>query len=1199
MNRREKLENIFNSTPSSSGGSRQETLQEIFNGRQEPEEEKSSFLSRAKNFLGIGEEKQSSEQLSAFSADEKLDRSISSVTNFGLAPTGLMPSLFSNTEVQKRGRQALQGIADSLFTSVPDATVALTQQSVANMSEYEYAEATRELLINKGIPESEIDEELIRIQGLEKNKAIYYHLSNLIDAEGNLPEKTGLEQALQIGEDTLRSSIQNPINFFSNQNFDKVMAGVEKESEKDVFFGGFKALKKMLSGEYLNDERIDIFESTTKKELKKLQEKWNISEDDLIKQQKEAYKKSLGFVQDVQEGSRAYREASFDRLDLANDKTGKYIYNAAGGVTSLAMSLAIFSATKNPNTAAITASSYFAVTDNENFDDSVARALEANPDMSKEQAEKAVAQSSGSRRFANFAVENVGFGLLFNRFQGGKLLNFAKGTIEQLSEEVIQNSASNYLENKYYNKNKNTLDGTIDTILYSFPTALFGGASTSFGGLNYQDRQEIEYQKEQAAQLFVKNHGITKEDALKIVDKIGGVMDDSVSQFQDYIKVNPERRYGPAQEFQASDVALAETGERTTEQLIADSENKEAQSLLPMVIEPTGIPGGTVQQATTDYELQRRMEFAMQNSQYSQLLDKAENSSSFEDFLDSQAVVFDDGDMNISFDNLKNPNVITINEQGNQRGQITLSEERLAISGFTGRRIENISNESGMSNVDVYRKILPLLGEDGLIINKIDPVPNGFNYVNLAGGQMLLMNTQETNVNPVDFLRSAWKKKYFKEQKNRVTLGANPVYQKDMGLDSTLESAQSEQKTEQMQQFQKFVEQSAKSMGLKVTMKDSSGGWVDFENGNKQVEPSKVIELTGRVPIKDIVELAENIRAEYNQDSVMILHDSFQDKDTLHKITFNDPTRGYELSMELMDKFGIGGYTFENESGTLSTLEFGMKEEIDTFINENINDIKNYEERENTGYYFQSRTEQGDGISNERPEPTMERTEGQDDTRRNERVESEAEGNIRANEEPTTVQRVNRDGDTNNHDVDGEKVSRLLERAVEEGIVGSDVKLATYEIAKREENIQKAVEFVMKDPQLAIDISLGFVKDTSGIQGEYLGLAAGEYARVNGMMDVANQIITRQSLKLTEYGQSIQSVSRLGDTSIFSYIQQFRNFKQANFRLKKGLIENTLSVFNKKDDIRDTIKREKKNARSEIISNSVVEGDPFLESLLC
>jgi len=331
----------------------------------------------------------------------------------------------------------------------------------------------------------------------------------------------------------------------------------------------------------------------------------------------------------------------------------------------------------------------------------------------------------------------------------------------------------------------------------------------------------------------------------------------------------------------------------------------------------------------------------------------------------------------------------------------------------------------------------------------------------------------------------------------------------------------------------------------------------------------------------------------------MILHDSFQDKDTLHKITFNDPTRGYELSMELMDKFGIGGYTFENESGTLSTLEFGMKEEIDTFINENINDIKNYEERENTGYYFQSRTEQGDGISNERPEPTMERTEGQDDTRRNERVESEAEGNIRANEEPTTVQRVNRDGDTNNPDVDGEKVSRLLERAVEEGIVGSDVKLATYEIAKREENIQKAVEFVMKDPQLAIDISLGFVKDTSGIQGEYLGLAAGEYARVNGMMDVANQIITRQSLKLTEYGQSIQSVSRLGDTSIFSYIQQFRNFKQANFRLKKGLIENTLSVFNKKDDIRDTIKREKKNARSEIISNSVVEGDPFLESLLC
>lgn len=836
----------------------------------------SSFIDKNKKttgYVSIFDEQQPEEQkdetLSAFSVEEKKktsikERALSSLGSFAFAPTGLVTSLFMNKDVQERGRKSLESIAGNIFTTMPDAAVALTQQSVANMSEYEYSEAFREVAINAGVPESEIDEELIRIKALEKNKAITFHLDNLINLEGIQPEKSGTRQAYQVVADNARSSIEEPVNFFSNQNFEKAITGLRDELKKNPSALGLgKHIANMLKGDYANKERIDIFESTTKKELKKLQEKWNISEDDLMKQQKEAYKKSLDFVRDVQEGSEYFKEAQADRLDLANDKVGAYIHQAAGGVTSLAISLGIFAATKNPNIASLTAASYFSIIDNDNFDDSVARAKEANPEMSQEEAEKAVAQAAGTRRFSNAAIGKVGFGLLFKRFEGGKLLNFAKGTIEQLSEEVLQNSASNYLENKYYNKNKKTLDGTIDTILYSFPTALFGGGITSYGGFNYQEREEIAYQKEQAAELFVKNHGITKEDAVKIVDKIGGVMDNSVSQFQDYIKVNPERRYGPAQEFEASDVALSETGQRTTEQLIADSENKEAQSLLPMVIEPTGLgegkvfqgngysvrkaSGGTVQQANTDYGLQRRMEFAMQNSQYSQLLDKAEKSSSFEDFLDSSAVVFDDGDINIEFDNLKNPNVITIKEQGNQRGQITLSDESLAISGFTGRRIENIANESGMSNVDVYRKVLPLLGEDGLIINKIDPVPNGFNYVNLAGDQMLLMNTPDTNVNPVDFLRSAWKKKYFKEQVARTT--------------EKVDNSNVEQDTTEPGNIIDYIK---KNEGITISMNDGSMPAKGFSVATSKTNEFKVLpeDLTKETLKSYLLDNAETLRNE-------------------------------------------------------------------------------------------------------------------------------------------------------------------------------------------------------------------------------------------------------------------------------------------------------------------------------------------------
>ena len=718
------------------------------------EPEKKSFFSKVGDFIGSR-------------VEEREERRAETV------------SIFKDSRVIKGGRAALTGVANKAFEMIPSAAADLTQQSVANLSERERLEAFRDLSINNGIPEKDIDDQLISLQSLEKNYMTKAYIQKLIDLEGDEKlKKTKLDKAGNIVGETLESTITEPINFIANNDFDKMMSGMDKKRSDSPFTGGFKWWGDMLSGRYAKDKdkRIDVFETETTKKIKEAQEKYNITDTDMLKKQKEDYKSQLAYMGNVKEGIQGIEEATYDRLDLANDNVSNYVYNAAGGATSLGLSLALFAATKNPNIAALTSASFFALTDNEDFDLAVERGMEANPDLSKEEVEMAVSQAGALKRFTTFITEKIGFGLLFNRLSGGNALNFVKGTAEQLFEEVVQNSASNYIENTKFNKNKKFFDDTIDTILYTLPVALFGGASTSYGGLNIQEREEIEYQRKQAEKLLMERHGFSDVDAQIAISEISNLYSNAVDDFMDNVKVDPSVKKGPAQEYEGGETTSEAVTERTTESLIEESD----QLYLPQAEDQLSLPAGptvqqladnqgTVRQSQNDPYLTQQIDFIINNKTYSELLKKAKDSASFEDFLDSPSTIYKTGNNSIVFDNLKNPKTITFNGRTKQQGQAVLSDRVVAIGEFTGREFDEFSNNSGLSNVQLYEKILPLLDTDGIIINKIDPVPAGFDYVNLAGNQMLLMNKADTNVNPVDFLKASWNKKYYREQKKSTT----------------------------------------------------------------------------------------------------------------------------------------------------------------------------------------------------------------------------------------------------------------------------------------------------------------------------------------------------------------------------------------------------------------------------------------------
>lgn len=1194
MNRREELEKLFNSESSFEQEDTRPSLESIFNGdAPEPEEDKPSFFSRVGSFLGFGDEKEQDDSpLSAFSDEPKEEKNTilesakkaaSTTIGSALVPGGgLLTSLFSDSAVRKSGRAALQSVADTVFTLIPDAAANLTKQATYQRMPQEEAELTKYLAINKGIPESEINKELLDLAAMEREVNINFNIASMYDS---VARKDGEKMNLE------RGIVSQILDVITN------------------------------TGASLVTNANDIEER--KAGLKALQEKFGITETDLAKASEEQNKEVLRFAENVSDGIEAYRESSMDSLDLANEPTSQYIYRAGGGVTMMAASVGAFALSKNPKTLQVGMPVTFALIDNDDFDKNVENGIYNG--LSEGEAKTQTALAASDKRKMTFLTEYVGFGVFFNRFGGGVLKEGLKNGIETLVEETVQNSATNYINEKRLGNDGDitfdeVMEGTIDTILTSLPTAVLGGAIGSYGGFTLQDRADMEKaaaeQREEASQILQDKHGLSKEDADTIISGISEKYSSAINEFIDNVKVEPDAKQETANQFAAEgEVTYTDTVEASTEDLIAQSQQLslpqplvEEQLALPEGPQASVLPNnqGTFRQSPVDFDLNQRIDFLVQNKDFAALVQKAKESASIDDFIDGVATIFSNGKNQIEFDNLRNPKNISIKGTKNQLGQVTLSDQTVKIGNVTARPVDSFVNNSSLSNVDVYSKILPLINADGIVVNKIDPVPKGMDFIQLSGDQMVLLNKPNARINPVDILRNTWSKKYFREQVNRVTLGATPVYQKDMGTDSTFETAQAEQNTEQMEQFKKFVETASEALGLKTDIRDSSGGWVDFENGNKQIEPSKIIDLTGRVPMDKIIELAEQIRAEYNQDSVMILDDSFEDKDTLHTISFNDPARGYELSIELMDKFGIGGYTFDHDNATLSTLEFGMAQEIDTFINENINEIKNHEKRENTGYFFQSRETDESGVSDsdEKTERSVEEEKGSDDSGGNEGVGSDTTGNVQEDGSESEVQEPGRKTEDSNPNVDKQKVSRLLERAVEEGIVDGDIELSQYEVANREENIQKAIEFVMESPQQAMDIALGYAKDTSGIKGEYLRLATSEFARNNGDFDIANQILRQTSLDLTEAGQRIQSVSRLGDTSIFGYFKQLQNFKQSGFRFREGgRLENVKNnIFkngNPSENARIKIKSETKTARSEIISNSAVEGDPFLESLLC
>lgn len=962
-------------------------------------------------------------------------------------PADFISSQVTKLVIPDRWKDVLgRTIGDHLKTIIPDATAKLNKASVFDMSTLERTDITRQLVINKGIPENQVDDELIAVAKLESdiNKSSLF-AQGVIGIINNLTGKNFKAPSITLpGENQFTNMLQNKlVDFFDNKIAKvelKTLSKKEKNAltEASVFEGLMDNTGHLINTFFF----LDAFNGNKKEERTKALQEWasqyDVSEKDVIDALEGKHSKRLENANLYTTYTNMVREQTWSDLDLANDKTAAYVYQVGGSVIDFAAVLGAFALSKNPQALKVLGPLAFSFVDTDEFDMSVDKAMAAG--QTREEALINVAKADSTRRQMVFITEYIGFDFLFHQFQGGRLVNGVKNFTTAITEEIVQNLGENVIDKKYLDESTRYWEDTLNTILYSLPVAFMGGAIGAYGGFTIQEKAEmrarVEEEKNKASNVLQESLGITKETA----DNLLSVMIENYSQaqeeFKDLILVDPEVRKGMAQEYTPEGQPTSEEiTVPTNEELISSIEMRylpQAKSLnqiaapiemlgLPEGTRPSILPNnqGTFRQATTDFDLTRRIEFAVTNKDYTPLVEKAAQSASFEDFLDSLATVYKRRNNSIEFDNLRSPNTITIKGLKNPLGTIELSDRVVKFGEVTARQIESFVNNSSLSNIEIYEKILPFLNADGLIVNKIDPVPQGMDYIQLKGNQMVIMPKPDKRINPVDFLKNVWSKKYYRDQVNYATLGATPVRNVNLTKESSLLKAKQAQQTELMAEYTDFVTKLAEEEGLNVKFNETTGAWKDFETGEIFIEPSRGVRLSGRgMQSSQVKSIAEKIRAEYDQDSVLIVDQNLPDNqpdleiDNMWEIEFFDPNIGYELSMKLSESsenggYDIGGFTFDNKTGIISTIEYGSQESIHKFILDNIDNIKNYEKRQQQKFLFTNRPSENVGSSStsEGSVNSVSTETSTNDTGREGRTREEETGNTRLDEERSEVSR--------------------------------------------------------------------------------------------------------------------------------------------------------------------------------------------------